>query len=124
MTFETTGGFENTYISDTISLAESPLAGTWDFVLRGQTSTVWSAPVAGTGAVMVDSLALGAPKGAWILSNRPGTVHTLWFYKTADGTVDHAMATGNDFRVMEARVCRRLRGDVFCGGIADSAWGY
>ncbi|MFT4704526.1 MAG: hypothetical protein ACI81R_002231 [Bradymonadia bacterium] len=56
--------FADTDVSDRTSLNRPPLAGTWDFVMRGRTSNSWSVPLGGSGPRFFDSLHLGAPKGA------------------------------------------------------------
>lgn len=127
LSFPTSGGYTDTYISDRVSLNAPPNNGNWEFLLRGKTSSNWSVPISGTGPRFFDSLHLGAPKGAWVIERDNGTVENLEFYKAADGTVDHDFETGNDFRVLEVTICRWLHGDdgdTYCGDETESAWGY
>ena len=129
-------------ISDPISNLLDPLTATWSFpnMIRGKWGTMWSLAAgdpgvalpasAGSGVVLLEDLHLGAMKGAWVEHLAPNAAGTrpdrdLRFVPLADGSLNHDLHDGNDFRVMEWGVCRSIQPNpVICGADFATLWGY
>lgn len=128
-------------ISDPISNLLDPLTATWSFpnMIRGKWGTMWSLAAgdpgvalpasAGSGVVLLEDLHLGAMKGAWVEHLAPNAAGTrpdrdLRFVPLADGSLNHDLHDGNDFRVMEWGVCQSIQDDFVCGRPISTMWGY
>lgn len=51
-------------------------------------------------------------------------LYDLAFLTLADGIFDMDFKPSSDFKVMEATLCRAMRGEVFCGTPAQTKWGF
>lgn len=96
------------------------------FKWRAEVGGNWTYVAEPTGVALFEDEVIGGLKGSWI--RWEGKISTprfqFEFLPLADGAFDLELYDGNDFRVMERRMCKKLRSDEFCGGADTSPWGY
>ena len=96
------------------------------FKWRAEVGGNWTYVAEPTGVALFEDEVIGGLKGSWI--RWEGKISTprfqFEFLPLADGAFDLELYDGNDFRVMERRLCKKLRSDEFCGGADTSPWGY
>jgi hypothetical protein len=102
------------------------------------TRDIWSLSGNNTAPVIYDHIELGGAKGGWLElkpdpQDESKNKYELQFYRTGDGVLDGPLKDTNDFHVMEAQLCRRLRngigfpsdtGNDFCGNFMQTRHGY
>ncbi len=80
------------------------------WILRDQVGNQWSTLVDGTGMAWWDGPTIGAAKAVRLRPPGSNTDSRVQLLPYADGTEPTPMRNGNDFSVMERRLCRRLIG--------------
>jgi hypothetical protein len=117
---ERTGRVAWIHVSSKIDRTTPPTRfADWDLAFHGRHGNFWDYVTPNTGVVLHEELGLGALKG---LAN---AANAYYFQPFADGSFQAELKTGNDFHVMEANLCRPLRGaEPYCQGVAHTPFRY